>query len=255
MLTANDGEGPFRRGDFILRPIRPWTPGVHALLAALRANGFASAPLSAGHDETWEKVSFLTGIVGDLDASEQVRSIGALRSAAALLRRYHDCTALFVNAIAAQQRWQLPSRAPCEVICHGDFAPYNVVLNGGGATGIIDFETAHPGSRCWDLAYAIYRWAPLSVGIQVEGLDRLDAQIARACIFLDAYELPSIERQALPEMIIERLTVLLDFMEGEAARGVDRYRRNIEDGHDRIYRRDIAYLREHKAEILAGLAE
>lgn len=166
-----DVEEPFRQGDHILRPVRPWTSSVHALLAALRRHGFAAAPLPAGFDAVWEKVTYLPGTTGDLDDNVEMRSELALRSAASLLRHYHDCSALFLRDLATECIWQLPARTPREVICHGDFAPYNVVLNGGEVTGIIDFETAHPAPRCWDLAYAVYRWAPLSSGIGVESLD------------------------------------------------------------------------------------
>ncbi|WP_405867085.1 phosphotransferase [Streptomyces sp. NBC_01515] len=41
---------------------------------------------------------------------------------------------------------------PVEVICHGDFAPYNCVFTGEGAVGLIDFDAARPGPRAWDLA-------------------------------------------------------------------------------------------------------
>ncbi|WP_285872141.1 phosphotransferase [Rhizobium mayense] len=177
----------------------------------------------------------------------------ALRSAARLLRRYHDCTALFMQPMLKDQKWQLPPRPPLEVICHGDFAPYNVVLNGGEVTGIIDFETAHPGARCWDLAYAIYRWAPLSADVAAKDLGELDIQILRACSFLNAYDLPTEQRSALPGMIIDRLNALVGFMESEAADGVERYRRNVEEGHADIYRRDIAYIAEHRSKIIAGL--
>ncbi|MBB4568544.1 phosphotransferase [Rhizobium leucaenae] len=182
-----------------------------------------------------------------------MRSAKALQSAARLLRRYHDCTALFMRPMLEDQIWQLSPRPPFEVICHGDFAPYNVVLSGGEVTGIIDFEAAHPGSRCWDLAYAIYRWAPLSTGIAVEDLCGLDTQILRTCIFLDAYGLPAKQRRTLPHMIVDRLNALVAYMESEAANGVERYRRNIEEGHDQIYRRDVAYINEHREQIIAGL--
>jgi Ser/Thr protein kinase RdoA (MazF antagonist) len=130
-----------------------------------------------------------------------------------------------------------------------------VVLNDGEVTGIIDFETAHPGPRSWDLAYAVYRWAPLSSGIGVEGLDGLDSQIRRTRIFADAYGMSLAERRALPDTVIERLGALLTFMEQEAAGGVERYRRNLQDGHDRVYRRDIAYVAKWSAEITVGLSE
>lgn len=254
MLTS-DGEGPFRQGDVILRPVRSWTSSVHALLAALRQHGFAAAPLPVGFDAVWERVSYVPGATGDFEDNAEMRSEPALRSAASLLRRYHDCSALFLPDLAAHRLWQLPAQAPCEVICHGDFAPYNVVLNGGEVTGIIDFETAHPGPRRWDLAYAIYRWAPLSSQMKVEGLSRLDDQLRRARILVDAYGLPVAERGSLPDIIVARLEALLTFMEQEAERGVERYRQNLQEGHDRIYRLDIGYISKWSAEITAGLTE
>ncbi len=260
MPTLDGGEGGgiegpvFRRGDVIHRRSRPWTASVHALLVALRAHGFGNAPLSAGYDAVWERVSFLPGLTGDLDSSEDMRSGTALRSAASLLRRYHDCTALFLPALVVEQEWQMSPRMPIEVICHGDFAPYNVVLNDDIVTDIIDFETAHPGPRGWDLAYALYRWAPLSTGIAAESLGGLDTQIRRARIFLDAYGLEAGRRAALPDMIIERLNALVGFMESEAARGVEKYRRDLQEGHDRIYRNDIGYVSKNREKIVAGLA-
>jgi Ser/Thr protein kinase RdoA (MazF antagonist) len=254
MQSATGGE-PFRQDNLIVRPVRPWTTGVHAVLAALHRHGFDAAPSPKGYDEVFERVTYLPGDTGDLDGCADMRSDRALRSAASLLRRYHDCSVLFAESLDADSIWQLPARAPCEVICHGDFAPYNVVLNDGEVTGIIDFETAHPGPRIWDLAYAIYRWAPLSSGVTVDGLGRFADQVRRTRIFVDAYGLPVSERHSLPDMIVERLEALLAFMEHEAARGVERYRRNLQDGHDRIYRDDIAYITKCSAEIAAALSE
>jgi len=51
-----------------------------------------------------------------------------------------------------------PSHVPAEVICHGDVAPYNCVFRDGRPVAFIDFDTAHPGVRIWDLAYAAYRF-------------------------------------------------------------------------------------------------
>lgn len=253
MSAADDG--PFRQGNLILRRVRPWTPGVQALLASLRLHGFDAAPSPNGFDETWERVGYLPGVTGDLADNAAMRSEQTLRSAARLLRRYHHSSALALNGLDATYLWQLPSRSPIEIICHGDFAPYNVVLNDGVVTGIIDFEAAHPGPLVWDLAYAVYRWAPLSVNMAAEGLDSFAGQIRRARIFLDAYRLPFDARSQMPDVVIQRLEALLAFMEREAARGSERYRRNLQDGHDHIYRDDIAYVAERSAEIVAALTE
>ncbi|KAA1178252.1 phosphotransferase [Rhizobium tropici] len=252
-MQSATNDGPFRQGHLIVRPARPWTPGVHALLTALHRHGFTAAPLPEGYNEVWERVTYLPGDTGDLDGCTDMRSETVLRSAAALLRRYHDCSVLFAETLEAGNLWQLPARLPSEVICHGDFAPYNVVLNDGEVTGIIDFEAAHPGPRIWDLSYAVYRWAPLSSSMAVEGLDSPVSQIQRARVFVDAYGLPVSERSLLPAAIIERLEALLAFMEREAARGIERYRRNLQDGHDRIYREDVAYVAKWSPEIVEGL--
>ena len=56
----------------------------------------------------------------------------------------------------------MPGDLPAEVVCHNDFAPYNVVFGDDGPVGVIDWETAAPGARVWDVAYAAYRFVPLS---------------------------------------------------------------------------------------------
>ncbi|WP_290866248.1 phosphotransferase [Hamadaea sp.] len=50
---------------------------------------------------------------------------------------------------------------PAEVVCHSDAAPYNTVFRSGHPVALIDFDTAHPGPRVWDVAYAVYRFVPL----------------------------------------------------------------------------------------------
>ena len=48
------------------------------------------------------------------------------------------------------------------MICHNDFAPYNLVFRDGVPVGAINFEAAAPGPRAWDLAYLAYRLVPLA---------------------------------------------------------------------------------------------
>lgn len=57
-----------------------------------------------------------------------------------LLRRYHDATVGFVPPRDAV--WQLPERAPREVICHGDVAPYNTVFRTGLPVAFIRWRSS-----------------------------------------------------------------------------------------------------------------
>ncbi|MEU1710276.1 phosphotransferase [Streptomyces sp. NPDC005706] len=47
-----------------------------------------------------------------------------------------------------------------DVVCHGDFGPWNVVWQGIEPVGIIDFDFARPAPRSHDVAYALQYVAP-----------------------------------------------------------------------------------------------
>lgn len=82
-----------------------------------------------------------------------------LRESGALLRRIHDASTTLVGQPGV---WQLPTHQPVEVICHNDVAPYNMVFHQGNLRGLIDFDTASPGPRIWDLAYLAYQLVPFT---------------------------------------------------------------------------------------------
>jgi len=62
-------------------------------------------------------------------------------SAMLLLRRYHD------------------TFGP-DVVCHGDFGPWNLVWRSGLPVAIIDFDKAYPGDPGDDVAYALRMFRP-----------------------------------------------------------------------------------------------
>jgi Ser/Thr protein kinase RdoA (MazF antagonist) len=69
-----------------------------------------------------------------------------LTAAAALLRRYHD--AVSGSQLAAGE----------EVVCHGDFGPWNLIWRDGLPQFVIDFDNAGPGPRLQDIGYAIWKF-------------------------------------------------------------------------------------------------
>jgi len=236
-----------RIGHKVHRPSGLWTTLIHAFLRDLRASGFNSAPRPFGLDEQGREIlSFIEGEVSNYPLSSNAASVQTLISAAKLLRSYHDASQNFLAGLNPEKNtWQFPARHPQEVICHGDFAPYNVVLDGENVIGMIDFDTCHPGPRTWDIAYALYRWAPFTNPSNTDGFGSIEEQIKRARLFCDAYGLSGPERMGLPNLIIERLKVLINFMLESGL--------NIKEGHHLIYLADIEYLTKHLGLIERGL--
>lgn len=153
----------FKDGQTVVRPAGRWSPTVHRFLLHLRANGFMQVPKPISITEDGKEiVSYLQGRVCEDLRDSVAGSHGVLVSAARCLRTFHEAAAGFLENDDLPQIWMLAPRQPREIVCHGDFAPYNVTLAGPSVSGIIDFDTAHPAPRLWDLAYAVYRWAPLS---------------------------------------------------------------------------------------------
>ncbi|GAB3263121.1 aminoglycoside phosphotransferase family protein [Kineosporia babensis] len=197
---------------------------------------------SDGH----EILDFLPGEVSNYPPTPAAASSRALISAAELLRAYHDSTVGYGSDVT--EGWMLPVQTPVEVICHGDYAPHNCVLSGEEVVGIIDFDTAHPGPRLWDVAYAVYRWAPLTAPTNDSGFGTVAEQAVRARRFCDAYGLAAADRAGLLEMVAIRLQALVDFMRAQAAAGSAAFASHVADGHDQLYLADVAYLRTHAQE-------
>ena len=214
-------DGPRRDGDTVVRPAAPWTPSVHALLAHLRAAGvdWVPEPRGGGRDAI---VSWVEGEVPAYPMPGWVWAPAVLERAAGMLRELHDAQAGFARE---GRVWALPAREPAEVICHNDFAPYNLAFRDGLPVGAIDFEAASPGPRAWDLAYLAYRLVPLAhpSNPDLPPQPDPDARLARLC---SAYG--DIDPAAVVALVPPRLDAL--------AAGAP-------PAHAALYRVDAAYLR------------
>ncbi len=155
-------------GSVVLRPAKPWTPTVHALLHHLHDVG-VPVPEPLAIDGSTERVSLLPGEGGD-QAWPGDLPVAAARSAGALLRRMHDATVGWVEPPDAV--WSVPF-SPGEIICHGDPKPGNMAWLGTEAVGLFDWDGARPGERIDDLAYALQWILPVTA-------DRLEAAAASA---------------------------------------------------------------------------
>ncbi|MEU0536545.1 aminoglycoside phosphotransferase family protein [Amycolatopsis tolypomycina] len=147
-----------RVGDTVRRPTYPWSPAVHALLRHLEAVGFPAAPRVLGvDDDGCEVLTYLEGESGPQGWAKVADDAGLTRFAR-LLRDYHDAVADFRPS--GELAWYTGERGGGEVVCHGDFGPWNVVWQGEQPVGILDWDFARPGTRLHDVAYALEYVAP-----------------------------------------------------------------------------------------------
>ena len=203
-----------RLGEDVLRSAGQWTATVHRYLTHLIDSGLADAvPHPRGLTvDGRERLSFLAGEVPQYPLPDYVWSDAALDSAAVLLRRIHDSSVGFDQRDAV---WGFPPREPAEVICHGDFATYNLVFREGVVTGVIDFDTCAPGPRVWDLAYLAYRMIPLSRPEAGEPFTAAE-RAARLERLLAAYGSDGLTAAEVMACAVERLHALADFSEDKA---------------------------------------
>jgi hypothetical protein len=140
-------EGVVRVGDTVRRPPGPRSQLVREVLLHLERKGFDAAPRWLGVDERGRDI--LSWIDGDTftdrrrmhpyigDPPERIAFSGAqTEEAMRLLRRYHDTF-------------------DGDVVCHGDFGPWNLVWREGVPVGVIDFDDLHRGDPAEDVAYAL----------------------------------------------------------------------------------------------------
>lgn len=244
----------WRDGETVVRPAGPWTPTVHRFLRHLRAAGFVGAPVPVAITEAGQDVvSFVAGRVSEDLGDPLVGSEEMLHSAAALLADFHAASRGFLEGDREAQAWMLAPRDPRELVCHGDFAPYNVAADGGRAVGLIDFDTAHPAPALWDVAYAVYRWAPLFSPSHQGGVFDLDTQLRRAALFCDAYGATPDNRRHLPDMIIARLRALVAFMRERAAAGDQAFVEDVEAGEAALYLADIGHVEASRQRLIGAL--
>jgi len=237
VLAGGNMEPVVRVGDTVRRATGRWTPAVHEFLRRCEAAGIAEAPRVLGTDERGREVlSFIPGTPMTGLAPERLWAPALLRASARLLRRLHDAS---TPARTIDGPWRLGGHSPAEVICHNDFAPYNLIMRDGELVGVIDFDMASPGPRLWDIAYLAYRLVPFAE--DASGFDpaRDGDRERRLADLIGAYGADHGHDQ-VRLAAADRVTELAAFTEQRAREGG---RRDLLD-HAAMYRRDAARLRE-----------
>lgn len=234
-----------RAGDTVRREAKPWSTEVQRLLAHVRSRGFLLAPEPLGFDEQDREV--LRYIEGDSSASVTPWP-GSLWSDALLVEvgkavaAYHRAVEDFVPSNDAH--WQYRPRAlqPGEIICHHDFAPYNAVFKASHLLGMVDWESAGPGTVQEEIAFLAWQWTPLLPPQRevVDGTDPNVDPVARLRLLLDSYGYQ--ERSGLIDAVIDRVEISRSGIEEQAAAGGPAFITLRDEGHTR----DMAALIRHR---------
>ena len=237
---GNDSAGIVRVGNTVRRPIMPWTPATTALLTHLHTVAPGIAPEPLGSDEKERTIErYLDGTVGHYPLEADMRSDVALEAAARLLRRFHDATHPLTTR--RDLPWQ-HHHGPPEVICQSDFAPYNTIYRNGLPVALIDFDHAGPGPRLWDLAYAVYRFAPLASDSNCRDFGWSDPpdRVARARAFLDAYGATS--TNGIITLTEQRIRLLRDDILRRAETDPASVQTHLAEDHVGSYNSDLGWI-------------
>lgn len=191
-----------------------------------------------------EIVSFMPGEVPQYPLPAWIWDDAVLISSAQRLAALHNVSGTFD---VTDSTWQLPLHQPIEVVCHNDFAPYNMVFTEGRLVGVIDWDTASPGPRIWDLAYLAYRLVPLVDPENPEVEAHSASESARRLRLLcDSYG--SQDPHAVAIAAVERLRELASFT-ADRATGEDQRLLS----HVTTYLRDADWIAAHASELASRL--
>ncbi len=213
----------------VLRPARPWTTTVHAVLRHLRGQGVTCVPEPVDVRDGIEGVRLLDGDTGP-DCWRHQLTEDAVRSAGALLRRVHDATEGFEAPAGAE--WAFPPAPGAVLVTHGDPGPWNFVWRDGEAVGLIDWDYAAPAPAIDDVAYAVEMFAPFrsdEEAQEVHGFAAPPDRRARVRAFAAGYGLGG--TAGLIDRVIERQEATATRIADLAGRGHEPWTSWVRSGY------------------------
>ncbi|MDR7071606.1 phosphotransferase [Fictibacillus barbaricus] len=253
ILTGGNVSQVSRLGNTVRRELKPESEKIHKLLNHLQHKGYPYAPKFIGIDEKGREIlTYFEGEAGNYPLKGYMWSDDSLIKIAKMLRLYHDA----VSDFGFSEEWQPLDNTPepYEIICHNDFAIYNIIFDDEKPVGIIDFDVAAPGPRVWDIAYSLYTCVPLSRFCLSETGEKVAYQSSehasrmkeRVKLFFESYG-----EKAAPnvlEIVVQRLEGLCQTITRKAKEGDQAFQKMIEEGHVQHYQEDIKFIHEHKDE-------
>ena len=251
LLTGGNVSSVYRLDNTVRRDLMPNAAKVHKILKHLENKGFSKAPRFLGIDEKGREIlTFIEGEAGNYPLKKYMWSNDILVEIAKMLRQYHDA----VSDFTLEDEWKPIDYTPgnAEVICHNDFAIYNMIFNNEKLVGIIDFDMAAPGPRLWDIAYTLYTCIPLSRLYHSESGEIVYYQPAkdayrikqRVQLFFESYGMEDL-KEGFIDMVLLRLEGLRQTMIRKALEGDSAFQQMIDRGELDHYQKDIQFIQDN----------
>jgi thiamine kinase-like enzyme len=205
VLKGGNMNLPLKKDNLIYKKENDASETIHRLLCHVRDKGISWIPESIGIKNGKHILSFIDGVV-PADTPDWLWNNELLQDVAIRLRQWHDATKDFKLENA---KWLLDNDEANEVICHSDFAPYNIVFKNHKFEGLIDFDVCSPGSRLWDISYTLYRFVPLlpesdfGHNFETSSISK-EMKIKRITLFLDSYSRQEKQyRYNIPDVLVK----------------------------------------------------
>ena len=209
-----------RTGNTVRRPMEYWSPAVHDLLRYLDSIDFP-APRVLHAEGGIETLTWIEGESGPDSWAKVVPETG-LRRWARFLRDYHDAVAGYQPPADSVWSSGTGGCSPGDIICHGDFGPWNGVWRGGDVVGLIDWDHARPARPLFDVAYGLEYAAPFRDDEECTRWLRYPGppdRRRRIEVFCDSYGMPVPENVSARVAEVQRLVA--GTCEAIAQRGVE----------------------------------
>lgn len=189
-------------------------------------------PYYIRHDTKEITLSYVKGetIHTELSQISYEHKIEMIKSSAKLLKKFHHLSEQFERLEEDLFYLNYEGFLEKDVICHNDFAPYNITFNDYKAVGIIDFDTICPAPREWDLAYAMYRFILIDPTLEPSYDELIE-------LFLKYYNYEKVTN--FYPIVIERIQSLVNLFDTEIEKGNLAFIKMEKEGHKDFYLREI----------------
>lgn len=229
-----------RVGNTVRRPMEFWSPAVHDLLRYLDEVDFP-APRVIESEGDFEVLTWIEGESGPAAWAKVVPEAG-LRRWGRFLRQYHDAIADYRPPPDSAWSSGTGTCLAGELMCHGDFGPWNGVWQGDDIVGLIDWDHARPASPLFDIAYGIEFTAPFRDDEEcIRWLRYPDPpnRLERIEVFCDAYG--TVVPDDVIACVVDQQRAVLRTCEELGRRGIEPLATWIRDGHLNKLRSRIAW--------------